>query len=100
MDLALEAGADDVRRAGDNYEIVSDPDVFSTVCDAVDAAGLTSEVRQITRIPKDTVDLDQETARSVLKLMDALDDHDDVQNVAANFNIPDDAMAALENGRS
>jgi YebC/PmpR family DNA-binding regulatory protein len=96
MDLALEAGADDVRRSGDNFEILCDPEAYTTVCDAVDAAGLTTTVRQITRIPKDTVDLDAETARSVLKLMDALDDHDDVQNVAANFNIPDDALAAIE----
>jgi YebC/PmpR family DNA-binding regulatory protein len=100
MDLALEAGADDVRRSGENFEIISEPDVFTTVCDAVDAAGLTTEVRQLTRMPKDTIDLDTETARSVLKLMDALDDHDDVQKVAANFNIPDEAMAAIEGGRN
>jgi YebC/PmpR family DNA-binding regulatory protein len=96
MELALDAGADDIRREGDNFEITCDPDVFSTVCDAVDAAGLKTEVRQIMRIPKDTVDLDVGTARAVLKLMNALDDHDDVQNVAANFNIPDEAMGALE----
>jgi YebC/PmpR family DNA-binding regulatory protein len=100
MDLALEAGADDVRRSGESFEIICDPEMFTTVCDAVDAAGLTTEVRHITRIPKDTVDLDAESARSVLKLMDALDDHDDVQNVAANFNIPDEAMAAIEAGQS
>ena len=96
MDLALEAGAEDVRRSGESFEIICDPDAYTTVCDAVDAAGLTTEVRQITRIPKDTVDLDAATARSVLKLMDALDDHDDVQSVAANFNIPDEALAAIE----
>jgi YebC/PmpR family DNA-binding regulatory protein len=98
MELALDAGADDVRREGDNFEVTCHPDVFSAVCDAVDAAGLKTEVRQISRIPKDTVDLDVETARAVLKMMDALDDHDDVQNVAANFNIPDGAMAELESG--
>ncbi len=96
MDLALEAGADDVRQSGSNFEVICDPNVYSTVCEAIDAAGLTTELRQITRIPKDTVDLDPETARSVLKLLDALDDHDDVQGVAANFNIPDEAMAAIE----
>ncbi len=98
MELAIEAGADDVRREGDNFEITCEVDAFSTVCDAVDAAGLETEVRQIARIPKDTVDLDVSTARAVLKMMDALDDHDDVQNVAANFNIPDDAMAEIEAG--
>jgi YebC/PmpR family DNA-binding regulatory protein len=99
MDLVLEAGAEDVKRSGDNFEVVCDPEVYSNVCDAVDNAGLTTEVRQITRIPKDTVDLDSESARAVLKLMDALDDHDDVQNVAANFNIPDEAMEAIESGK-
>ncbi len=98
MELALEAGADDVRRVGDNFEITCDPNAYSTVCDAVDAANITTESREITRIPKDTIDLDAETARSVLKLMDALDDHDDVQKVAANFNIPDEALAAIEAG--
>ncbi|HEX5471250.1 MAG TPA: YebC/PmpR family DNA-binding transcriptional regulator [Lacipirellulaceae bacterium] len=96
MELALEAGAEDVRREGDNFEVVCDPEAFANVCDAVDKAGLSTEVRQITRVPRDTIDLDAETARSVLKLMDALDDHDDVQKVAANFNIPDEAMAAIE----
>jgi YebC/PmpR family DNA-binding regulatory protein len=98
MDLALEAGADDVRHEGVNFEVTCDPNVYSTVCDAIDAAGLKTDVRQITRIPKDTVDLDSATATSILKLMDALDDHDDVQNVAANFNIPDEALAAIELG--
>jgi len=96
MDLALEAGAEDVRRAGENFEILCDPEAYTTVCDAVDAAGLKTEVRHITRIPKETIDLDAETARAVLKLVDTLDDHDDVQNVSANFNIPDEALAAIE----
>jgi YebC/PmpR family DNA-binding regulatory protein len=96
MEMALEAGADDVRRVGDNFEVICDPDVFTSISDTIDSAGLKTEVRQITRIPKDTVDLDAESGRAVLKLMDALDDHDDVQNVAANFNIPDDALAQIE----
>ena len=53
---------------------------------------------QISRVPNDTVDLDVETARKVLKMVDALDDHDDVQSVAANFNIPEEAMAEIEAG--
>jgi YebC/PmpR family DNA-binding regulatory protein len=100
MELALEAGAEDVRRSGSVFEIVSDPDAFTSVSDAVDAAGLKSEVRRITRIPKDTVDLNADSARAVLKLMDALDDHDDVQSVAANFNIPDEAISAIEAGQA
>jgi len=100
MELALEAGAEDVRREGDSFEVICAPEVFTTVCDAVEKAGLKTEVQKITRIPKDTVELDAASARSVLKLMDALDDHDDVQNVAANFNIPDEAMAAIESAGS
>jgi YebC/PmpR family DNA-binding regulatory protein len=100
MELALEAGAEDVRRDGDSFEVICDPEVFSAVCEAVEKAGLKTEVQKITRIPKDTVDLDASAARIVLKLVDALDDHDDVQNVAANFNIPDEAIAVIESGGS
>jgi YebC/PmpR family DNA-binding regulatory protein len=96
MELALEAGADDVRHAGNSFEVICDPNSYSTVCDALDAANIATEGRQITRIPKDTVDLDSTAAAPVLKMMDALDDHDDVQSVAANFNISDEVMAAIE----
>jgi YebC/PmpR family DNA-binding regulatory protein len=96
MELALDAGASDVRHVGETFEVICDPEAYTAVCDAIDAASLTTDSREITRIPKDTVDLDVETARSVLKLMDNLDDHDDVQKVAANFNIPDEAMAVIE----
>ncbi len=98
MELALEAGADDVQHVGDNFEITCSPDAYSNVCDAIEKAGLTPELSEIARIPKDTVDLDADTGRSVLKLMETLDDHDDVQKVAANFNIPDEAMAEIEAG--
>jgi YebC/PmpR family DNA-binding regulatory protein len=98
MELALEAGADDVRRTGNSFEITCNPDRFSNLSDAIETAGLSPEVNELTQIPKDTVDLDVDTARSVLKLMDMLDDHDDVQKVAANFNIPDEAMAQIEAG--
>jgi transcriptional/translational regulatory protein YebC/TACO1 len=63
------------------------------------AAGIEPENKQLTRIPSNIVEVaDIETARSVLKLMDALDDHDDVQNVAANFTIPEAAMAEIAAG--
>lgn len=92
MELALEAGADDVKRIGDNFEITCDPTVYQQVADALAAGGLQLDVSQITRIPTNTVDLDVETGRSVLKLMEKLDDHDDVQSVSANFNIPEEAL--------
>jgi YebC/PmpR family DNA-binding regulatory protein len=98
MELALEAGADDVCHVGETFEITCNPDVYTNVCDAIEQASLTPELSEIARIPKDTVDLDAEAGRSVLKLMEMLDDHDDVQKVAANFNIPDEAMAEIEAG--
>lgn len=96
MELALEAGADDVKLADHQYEVTCDPAAYSTVGDALEAAGIAVEMKKITNIPKSTVDLDAENARKVLKLMEALDDHDDVQGVSANFNIPEETMAELE----
>lgn len=98
MELALEAGADDVQNYGDTLEVTCDPSSFQGVSDAITAAGLKPDVAQVSRIPKTTVDLDADTGRTVLKLMESLDDHDDVQNVSANFNIPDEAMAQINAG--
>ena len=93
MELALEAGADDVKRVEDNFELTCDPSVFQAVVAALEQHGIAAEVSQISRIPTSTVDLDAETGRKVLALMEKLDDHDDVQSVTANFNIPAEAMA-------
>ena len=96
MELALEAGADDVKPALDQWEIVCDPAVMTGVLAALEAAGLEPASNEIARIPTNTVDVDDvETARKVLALMERLDDHDDVQSVAANFSIPDAALAEL-----
>jgi YebC/PmpR family DNA-binding regulatory protein len=96
MELALEAGADDVKRADDQWEIVCDPAAMSGVLDSLKAAGLEPASNEMARIPTNTVDVDDvETARKVLNLMERLDDHDDVQSVAANFSIPDAALAEL-----
>lgn len=97
MELALEAGADDVADVGDSFQITAEPDCFSEVSQALDAAGIEVQSREIARLPKDTVDLDAAAARKVLKLIEQLDDHDDVQSVAANFNIPNEVMAEMEN---
>lgn len=98
MELAIEAGADDVRTEGDLYEVIAEPEAYATVCAALEAANVATEGSEITRIPKDTVDVTGEDARRVLKMMTALDDHDDVQSVSANFNIPDDVLAELADG--
>ncbi len=97
MEVAIEAGADDVKASDDRWEIICEPAVMTGVIAALEAAGLAPESNEIVRIPTNTVDVeDVDTARKVLNLMERLDDHDDVQSVAANFNIPDEAMAALD----
>ncbi len=95
MEVALEAGAEDVRAEGDKIEVLCDPDSYSTVVGAMEAAQLTPETKEVTRIPTNTVDLDAAGARKVFKLLEALDDHDDVQNVSANFNVDEEALAEL-----
>lgn len=95
MELAIEAGADDVKRADDTFEITCDPDIFSDLVDALEKAKITTEVSQLARIPNDTVDLDAADGRRILKLVEALDDHDDIQTVSSNFNIPEETMAEI-----
>jgi YebC/PmpR family DNA-binding regulatory protein len=96
MEAALEAGADDVKRVGDRWEVTCEPPAMAAVTDALARAGLPVESSEIVRIPTNTVDVDDvETARRVLDLVNRLDDHDDVQSVAANFNIPEAALAQL-----
>ncbi len=98
MDVALEAGADDVRENGEFFEVVCPPDAFQPVTEALEAAQIATESAELTRIAANTVELDGDSARSVLKLIEALEDNDDVQNVMANFNIPDELMAELSAG--
>ena len=95
MEIALEAGADDVRRAGDDLEITCQPEALTTLADALEKAEIPLEAKQVARLPNTTVDLDLENARSVMKLVAALDDHDDVQSVSANYNISEEALAEL-----
>jgi YebC/PmpR family DNA-binding regulatory protein len=96
MEIALEAGADDVKQEGDKFTITCEPTGYAAVSTALTNAGLELEVQELTQLPKNTVDVnDPDEARQVLKLMERLDDHDDVQNVVSNFNIPDEVMAQI-----
>lgn len=92
MGLALDAGADDVRPAGSNFEVTCDPGVFQKVQEAFTKAGLNSESAEVTRIPKDPVTVDKETGEKIARLLEALDDHDDVQNVFSNANLTEEMM--------
>lgn len=96
LEVAIEAGADDVKLAGDRWEVTCEPPSMAGVIDAIQTAGMTVDANEIVRIPTNSVDVeDVDTARKVLNLMERLDDHDDVQSVSANFSIPDEAMAQL-----
>jgi YebC/PmpR family DNA-binding regulatory protein len=95
MLAALDAGADDVRPSGDQFEVITVPADFRAVRQALEAAGLTVESSEVTQIPMTTISLGEETARSVLRLVDALEELDDVQTVYANFDISDEVLAAV-----
>lgn len=96
MEAALEAGAEDISTDEGNFEVVCDPNVYSDIADALETAQIECLSKQVTRIPQNVVDVGFDDAQKVLNLMEALDDHDDVQSVSANFNIPEDVMAQLD----
>ena len=95
MEIALESGADDIENQGESFQVLCEPDTYADLLEALERAQVEPVVKQVTRIPNTTVDLDADTGRKVLKLLEALDDHDDVQNVSANFNLSDEIMAEL-----
>lgn len=95
MDLVLQAGAEDLSSTHDKFEIVTDPPKFEAVKHSLEQAKIVPESTELTFIPKNQVSLTPDKARSVLSLVEALEDHDDVQNVYANFEIPDEVMKEL-----
>ncbi len=96
MEIALEAGAEDIKTEDENnYEIITSPEDLMTVKDAFTQKNIKVENASIIQIPKNTVKLDEEMAAKVLKLMNALEDNDDVNRVSANFDIPDEIMEKL-----
>lgn len=96
MDIALEAGAEDVADEDEAWQIITDPSEYLPVKEALEEAGFTLENAGITMIPNNTVACTGDDARKVFQLVEDLEDHDDVQKVHANFDIPDEEMAALE----
>ncbi len=92
---ALEAGAEDIRRSGDLFEVISAPGDLSRVRAALSGAGVETETAEVTQLPKTSVPVDAATAPRLLRLVDALEDLDDVQTVFANFDIADDVLAQL-----
>jgi YebC/PmpR family DNA-binding regulatory protein len=90
LEAALEAGAEDVSNEGEEIEVITTPDDFNEVADALEKAGFVSSRAEVTRIPDATVPLDQETTEKAMRLIQKLDDHDDVKSVSTNIEIPDD----------
>lgn len=95
IDVAVNAGADDVRAADGAWEIVTAPEAYFEVLEALEKAGIKPDASELTMVPDTEVTLGKAEAPSVLKLMEMLEDHDDVQNVYANFDIPADVLEAV-----
>jgi YebC/PmpR family DNA-binding regulatory protein len=93
--IAADAGAEDVRSSEESFEIITPPESFKGVQNALGAAGVTVESAELTQVPKSTIRVEGGEARRVLHLIDALEELDDVQDVYANFDIPDDVLASI-----
>jgi len=95
MEIALSNGADDLKDDDSNYEIVTSPEAYEGVLEAVKAAGIEVAASNVGYIPQNYVKVEGKEAQQVLRLMEELEDHDDVQNVSANFDISEEEMAAF-----
>jgi YebC/PmpR family DNA-binding regulatory protein len=95
MNLIIEAGADDMKTEDEVYEIYTAPDQFENVRQAIEAKTIKMEEAEVQMIPENTVKVDGKDAEQVLKLMEALEEHEDVQHVYANFDIDEKVLAAL-----
>jgi len=96
MELALEAGAEDIADEGEYFTVTCEPSDYSAVKDALDAAEVATESAELSMIASTTIECTGDDARKILNLMDALEDQDDVQKVHANFDIPEEELAAME----
>ena len=94
MAAVLDAGADDLRDDEDNWEVLSAPDVFPAVREAVKQLGIEPATAQVSMIPQNYVKLEGKPAQQMVRLMEALDDHDDVQHVWSNFDISEKEIEA------
>jgi YebC/PmpR family DNA-binding regulatory protein len=95
MEVALENGGDDVETTDDGkLQVTCAPEDFDALGDAFDAASMEAELKEITRLPQTTVDVDPSVAKQVMNLLESLDDHDDVQNVSTNLNITDEMISS------
>jgi YebC/PmpR family DNA-binding regulatory protein len=92
LGLALDAGADDVKRQDGVYEVTCEPAAFNAVKEALEKAGLKPSTAELTKLPKNQQGVDSETGQKIVRLIEALDDHDDVQNVYSNADITEEMV--------
>lgn len=95
VEIALEAGAEDISEDDGDIEVMAPPEKFQEIKDAFDAAGIVYQVGEVTMLPQNTIPLEGKQAEQALRLVEALEENDDVQKVYANFDIPDDVMETL-----
>ena len=97
MAAALEAGAEDMKNdpKEDSYEVISAPEDMVAIKDALETSGIPVSLAEITMLPTTYITLDEKSAEQMLKLVDALEDHDDTQNVYTNFEIPEEVMTKV-----
>ena len=95
MELALDAGAEDIIEETDSFDIITDPSDFDAVQEAIDAAEIKYELAEITMIPQNLTKVEGKEAEQMIKFMEVLDDSDDIQNFYCNADIPDDAFDAM-----
>jgi YebC/PmpR family DNA-binding regulatory protein len=95
MGIVLDAGADDLRDQGGTWEILSAPEAHEAVLQALEKAGIQTESAEIAMVPKNTIKLEGKNAQAMLRLYDALEEHDDVQNVYGNYEVDEAEVEAL-----
>jgi len=95
MEVALDAGAEDIKDEGDSFDVLTAPEEFDVVKDAIDGAQITYEVAEISMVPQNTTAVSGKEAEQMIRFMEALDDCDDIQNFYTNADIPDEAFEAM-----
>ena len=95
MDIALDAGADDVKDAESVWEVTCDPDEFEQIKEAFEKKGLVPTLAQVSMIPQTTIKLTGKEAEQMVRLMESLEEHDDVQNAYANFDIAEEELQKI-----
>ena len=95
MNIALDAGAEDLRDGGGSWEVISAPEAHEAVLNAIQAAGIATESAEIGMVPKNLMKLEGKNAQAMLRLSDALEEHDDVQNVYSNFDVDEKELEAM-----